>query len=74
MPDYRGRPPRQVCLLGVGDGQLEDRRRIFGRMEQRAQVAELEASIDERHAHAAGAHRGRQVVGERRHPTPPLAP
>ena len=48
--DARRVAPQDVAEVGLGDPvgrQVEDRGRVGGDLEQRAQVAELEAAVDE---------------------------
>ena len=67
--DPRGIAPEDVLEIRLGDPigrQIEDRRRVDRDLEQRAQVAELEAAVDEHRPLVALAERHREVERDRR--------
>ena len=65
MPDgSRHRTSLEVRLGDPVGRQVEDRRRVDRHLEQRAQVAELEAAVDQHRALAELAERDREVEGD----------
>ena len=67
--------PQDVAQVRLGDAigrQVEDRRRVGGHLEQRPQVAELEAAVDQHRALLELTEGNGEVEREVVLPTPPL--
>ena len=67
--DPRRVAPEHVAEVGLGDPvgrQVQDRRRVDRHLEQRPQVAELEAAVDQDGPLVELAERDREVEGDRR--------